>query len=170
MKRHTFIVLCLLACSLLSCGSRAKTPDIRIVDLKGFDAALAEHHGQGFLLDFWAIWCEPCVAELPDLVETAKEFRGRGAVVTVSYDLMVPDVTREVVLQKMRAFVAKRHIDVPVLIYDASDYDAINERFKLPGPIPVTLAIDRNGTIVDRCEEQANKSRFAAMMRKALGN
>jgi len=165
-------VILLLGCILLSCSSvRKKAPDIRIVDLKGLQAVLDEHRGQGVLLDFWAIWCEPCVAELPELLETGREYRARGGtVLTVSYDLMVPGVTREEILQKMRAFVAERRIDAPVLIYDAEDYDAINEAFKLPGPIPVTLALDRKGGIVDRQEGRGTKARFAAMMQKALGH
>ena len=93
-----------------------------------------------------------------------------GTVLSVSYDLMIPDVTREEVLQQMHGFVDQRGIDIPVLIYDADDYDAINERFGLPGPIPVTLAFDRNGAIVDRQEGEAGKDRFIAMMLKALGN
>lgn len=170
MNRHITSLLAFLACSLLSCSStRSTAPDIRIVDLKGLESALAAHRGEGVLLDFWAIWCEPCVAELPELMDTAREFRGRGgAVLTVSYDLMIPGVTRDEVLQKMRAFVTERKIDAPVLIYDASDYDAINARFGLPGPIPVTLAFDRKGAIVDKNEGQANKTRFQAMMQKAL--
>jgi len=172
MMKSTLVLQAFLGLTLLSCsGTRNKGPDIRIVDLKGLDAALAEHRGQGVLLDFWAIWCEPCVAELPELLETGREYGGRGgAVLTVSYDLMLPGVTRDEVLQKMRAFVADHRIDVPVLIYDASDYDAINERFGLPGPIPVTLAIDRKGVIADIQEGKGGKARFAAMMQKALQN
>jgi thiol-disulfide isomerase/thioredoxin len=165
-------VVSFLGCILLSCsGALNKAPDIRIVDLKGLQSALAEHRGQGVLLDFWAIWCEPCVAELPEILETGREYRARGGtVLTVSYDLMVPSVTRDEVLQKMRTFVAERRIDAPVLIYDAEDYDAINEAFQLPGPVPATLAIDRKGAIVDRQEGQGTKARFEAMMQKAIGH
>ncbi len=170
MKKHHVLTILLLGLSLLSCAKpRSMAPEIRVVDLKGLEAALAEYRGQGVLLDFWAIWCEPCVAELPELMETAKEYRGRGGVVlTVSYDLMIPGVSRDEALQKMRTFVAERKIDAPVLIYDASDYDAINARFGLAGPIPATLAFDRKGAIVDKNEGQANKARFEAMMQKAL--
>jgi hypothetical protein len=38
----------------------------------------------------------------------------------------------------------------------------------LPGEVPVTLAIDRTGNIVDRQEGQADKRRFAEMMERAL--
>lgn len=157
---------------LIFCGCmhrKPPTPEIQVVDLKGLEAALDGYRGQGVLLDFWAIWCEPCVAELPELLQTAREYRSRGgAAIGVSYDLMIPGVTRDDVLKKMRAFVAERKIDISILIYDADDYDAINKRFTLPGPIPATLAIDRNGAIVDRQDGPANHARFSAMMQKAI--
>lgn len=171
MKKIVFLFLQVtLACALLSCsGGGPGEPDIRIVDLKGLEAALAEHRSEGVLLNFWAIWCQPCVAEMPELVEVAREYRGRGgAVLGVSYDLMTPGATRDEVLQQMRAFIAARSFDIPILIYEADDYDSINERFELPGPVPVTLAIDRKGKIVDRQDGESGKERFVAMMQKAL--
>ncbi|HEX7486811.1 MAG TPA: TlpA disulfide reductase family protein [Vicinamibacterales bacterium] len=151
-------------------AGRAAEPEIRVVDLHGLEAALAAHKGQGVLLNFWAIWCEPCVAELPELLEVGRQFQGQqGVVLTVSYDLMIPAVTREQVLKQMRGFVAARKIDAPVYIYDASDYDAINQRFGLPGPVPITVALDRSGKIVDRHAGKSGRVGFTAMMKKALG-
>ncbi len=148
---------------------RAAEPDVRVVDLATLDAALAGHRGQGVLLNFWAIWCEPCVDELPALLEVGREFKDRGGVVlTVSYDLMVPGVTREEVVRQMRDFVGAHKIDAPVLIYDAPDYDAINARYGLPGMVPATLVIDRAGTIVERHMGRAGKDALVAMMLKAL--
>lgn len=142
---------------------------IEVVDLAGLEAALAARKGKGFLLNFWAIWCAPCVEEMPELVETAHAWRERGgAVLTVSYDLMIPDVTPEGVRAQMRAFTAERGYDLPVYIYEALDFDAINERFDLSGEIPVTLAIDAAGRIVDRQEGQADRERFEALMAAAL--
>lgn len=150
--------------------AQAPQPPIRIVDLKGLEAAIAAERGKAVVVNFWAIWCEPCVAELPDFLATGREFRDRNAVaLTVSYDLMIPDVTRDGVLKAMRSFVAERKIDAPVLIYDGPDYDAINERFGLPGPVPVTIAIDATGTIVDRHAGQATRVEFREIFRKAIG-
>jgi thiol-disulfide isomerase/thioredoxin len=147
----------------------AAATSVEIVDLAGLEAALARQRGRGVLLNFWAIWCAPCVAELPELVETAREFRDEGGVVlAVSYDLMVPEATREGTLEEVKRFAAERDIAVPVLIFDGPDLDAINERFDLPGPIPVTLAIDREGRIVDREPDRADRARFDELMRKAL--
>lgn len=163
----------MVAACLLLLGvpdGRAGQPEIRVVDLKGLDAALAAHKGEGILLNFWAIWCEPCVAELPDLLAVGREFRGRrGVVLTVSYDLMIPDVTPKGVLKQMQAFVAARKIDAPVYIYNAPDYEAINQRFGLPGPVPTTIAIDPAGRVVDRHAGQSGRAGFVAMMKKAIG-
>jgi thiol-disulfide isomerase/thioredoxin len=160
--------------SLLLLGaapSVAAEPDVHVVDLKGLDAALAAHKGEGVLLNFWAIWCEPCVAELPDLLEVGREFKGRhGVVLTVSYDLMIPGVTPDGALKQVRAFVAARKIDAPVYIYNAPDYDAINQRFGLPGPVPMTVVIDPTGKVIERHPGKAGKAGFAAMMQKATGS
>jgi thiol-disulfide isomerase/thioredoxin len=149
-------------------GTGETDPDIRIVDLEGLEAALQEYRGKGVLLDFWAIWCAPCVAAIPELLEVAKEYRGKGVVVGVSYDFMIPGVTREEVLDQVRDFVAQHGMDIPILIYEAADYDSINERFGLPGPIPASVAINGEGAVVDRQEGESNKERFIAMMEKAL--
>ncbi|HVS09600.1 MAG TPA: TlpA disulfide reductase family protein [Planctomycetota bacterium] len=147
----------------------AAATSVEIVDLAGLEAALARQRGRGVLLNFWAIWCPPCVAELPELVETSREFQGEGGVVlAVSYDLMVPEATPEGTLEAVKRFASQRDIGVPILIFDGPDYDAINERFDLPGPIPVTLAIDREGRIVDRELGRADRARFDELMRKAL--
>jgi len=156
----------------LSCSSapQPKAVPIQVVQLLELDNIIKEHQGKGLLLNFWAIWCGPCVEELPALMEIAREYSGQGgAVLGVSYDLMVPAVTREGIVSQMHDFVREHRLDIPVLIFDGPDYDAINEKFGMPGPIPYTLAIDRSGAIVDRHDGQAGKNRFAEMMRKALG-
>jgi len=166
---QTWVVALMLCVVMGAPVGRAAAPEIRVVDLKGLEAALAAHKGQGVLVNFWAIWCEPCVAELPDLLEVGRQFRAQqGVVLTVSYDMMLPDVTKEQVLKQMRTFVAARKLDVPVYIYDAPDYDAINERYGLSGPVPMTIAIDRTGKVVDRHAGKSGKDGFAAMMNKAL--
>ena len=169
---RTFVVLvALLACLVVPApAARAAEPEIRVVSLQQLDAALAKYKGHAVLLNFWAIWCQPCVAELPEFLQVGREFKDKNAVVlTVSYDLMVPDVTKDGVLRQMKTFVAERRIDAPVFIYDAPDYDAINARFGLPGPVPATVAIDASGTIVDRHTGKGGTATFTEMMQKALG-
>ena len=168
IQRLWMAIVCLLLLSVPQ--ARGAQPEIRVVDLKGLEAALAAHKGEGIVLNFWAIWCEPCVAELPDLLAVGREFRRRhGVVLTVSYDLMIPDATPKDVLKQMQTFVAGRKIDAPVYIFNAPDYEAINQRFGLPGPVPMTIAIDPTGRVVDRHAGQAGRAGFVAMMKKAIG-
>lgn len=163
--------------ALASCGSSGAPEEprdvepasIEIVAHDDLEAALAEHRGDGMLLNFWAMWCAPCVAEMPELVEVAHEWADRGGkVVGVSYDLMVAGADRNTVEDEVGEFLAERDLSLPVLIYDDDDYDRLNERFELPGQIPVTLAVAADGTIVDRQHGRAGKARFEEMMRKAL--
>jgi len=172
-NRAKVVCLTALACLLLSgpadLAGQAQ-PEIRVVDLKGLDLALAKYQGEAILLNFWAIWCEPCVAEMPDLLAVGREFRGKGGrVVTVSYDMMIPDVTPDAALKQVRAFAAKQGMDVPVLIFDGPDYDAINKRFGLPGPVPVSITLDRKGTVVERHSGKSSREDFAGMLRRAIG-
>ncbi len=149
--------------------SAAAVP-IEVVDLAGIEAALARQKGRALLVNFWATWCPPCVAELPELMEVAGEYRSRGAdVLGVSFDLMIPGVERAETAGMVREFLTERDLALTTLIYDAPDYDSINERFDLPGAIPVTLAFDADGELVDRHAGQASAERFEEMMRKALG-
>jgi thiol-disulfide isomerase/thioredoxin len=148
----------------------ARSARVEVVDLDGLVTALEARKGKPYLLNVWAIWCAPCVAELPELVETAHAWRGRGGdVVTLNYDLMMPDVTPEEVREQVRAFVAERGWDLDVWVFQGLDYDAINARLDLPGPVPVTLAFDAQGREVGRAVGQADRARFEELMRVAVG-
>lgn len=143
---------------------------IEIVDLAGLERAIEAQRGQACLVNFWATWCEPCVAELPALLEVVDEYQERGGrVLGVSYDLMVPGVERGEVVPMLRAYVVERGWALPTLVYEAPDYEAIDARFDLPGAIPVTLAFDRDGRLVDRAEGETSRERFEELMRHALG-
>ena len=140
------------------------------VSFDDLEAKLAQLEGQPYLLNFWAMWCAPCVKELPELVEVAREFEDEGLLlVTVNYDLMVAVDDIEAKMVQLADFQDKRDLPYPVLVYDEDDYDQINEALSLPGPIPVTLAFDATGREVARTENAADAARFREMAQAALG-
>lgn len=64
-----------------------KAPTATFQDDAGNAAALADFAGKPLLLNLWATWCAPCVAEMPMLEELAKSAKDRMAVIAVSQDL-----------------------------------------------------------------------------------
>lgn len=62
-------------------------PEVTLTDPDGTTLALAEATGQPVLLNLWATWCAPCVAEMPLLDDLAGELDGTVRVLTVSEDM-----------------------------------------------------------------------------------
>ncbi len=121
------------------------------------------------MVNFWAIWCDPCVEELPALVEVGRGLRAEGGeVLGVSFDLMASNTTREGLKLDMPAFLAQNGVDFPILIYDDGDPAPVIEKYELPGPIPVTLAISAAGRIVGMHEGFAELADFEELAERAV--
>jgi thiol-disulfide isomerase/thioredoxin len=64
-----------------------KARDIHFTALDGREVDLAKLRGRAVLVDFWATWCEPCVAALPEVKAVYEKLHGRGfEVVAISLD------------------------------------------------------------------------------------
>ena len=67
-------------------------PDFVFTDAKGVDATLEDFTGKPMLVNLWATWCGPCVAEMPQLDRIAGDYAGDGLqVLTISQDSMGAD-------------------------------------------------------------------------------
>ncbi len=107
---------------------------------------------------------------MPDLVKVVRKYeKDGGAGLLVSFDMQLAEQSAEKTAETLRAYLGKRDWGLPVLLYKVADVEPVQQRFDLPGGIPVTLAIDREGKIVDRQEGEGSVERFEAMMKKALG-
>lgn len=56
----------------------ALTPDFDFTDFGGKVRRLTEFRGRIVLLDFWASWCSPCLADIPDLKKAYLKFQAQG--------------------------------------------------------------------------------------------
>lgn len=52
-------------------------PDFHVMDIMGEELSLQQYHGQVVLLDFWATWCQPCIAEMPNVKQTYAKYKNR---------------------------------------------------------------------------------------------
>jgi len=100
------------------------------------------------LVNLWATWCGPCVAELPELVEMNRMYRGRGfRLATISLD--EPSKKGEAL-----AMLEKHH--VAALNYQFATDDRDKDKFaealdkEWPGPVPYTMLIAPGGKVLYR--------------------
>jgi peroxiredoxin len=101
--------------------------------------------GQVLVLNFWATWCAPCVAEMPEFVKLDAEYRNKGVrVVAISAD----DTTDLNTL--VARFVREKKMAFPVYVQDTDDpqemIDLINKDW--PGTLPATFIYDKQGQLV----------------------
>ena len=139
----------------------AALPPLRFTDGDGKAQALADYTGRPVVLNLWATWCVPCVAEMPALDRLTAEIKDiNAAVLPLSSDRGGATV--------VRAFYASHAIrDLPVLL----DPDGNATRaLKLRG-IPTTLLIGKDGRERGRTEGAIAWTDGAslAMVRKLLG-
>ena len=62
-------------------------PELELSDPAGATLDLASLRGEPVLVNLWATWCVPCIAEMPLLDDLAADFEGRVRVITVSEDM-----------------------------------------------------------------------------------
>jgi thiol-disulfide isomerase/thioredoxin len=135
----------LLAVFLVAACTRAgkpvlgPAPAFDLKDLAGGNASLQALHGKVVVLDFWATWCSPCVAELPELAEFSRKNAPRGVeVVGVVFD------SGEA--KEISDFVQEHKIPYRQLI----GTDTVQDAYDANQGFPTTFVIDPKGTLVSR--------------------
>jgi thiol-disulfide isomerase/thioredoxin len=130
-----------LAAAVLACTLPAQQK-FAPVDETTFPKLVAAHKGRVVLVNFWATWCKPCRAEMPDLVRLADKLRAKGLdLVSISTD----EPERE---EEARKFLAATKVPGPLYIRKAVDDDKFSPSIDanwVDGVLPALFLYDRTG-------------------------
>ncbi|NNL43411.1 MAG: TlpA family protein disulfide reductase [Desulfobacterales bacterium] len=120
-------------------GKGVPAPDFTFPGLDGQKVSLADSKGKVVLLNIWATWCAPCVAEMPSMEKLYRELKDEGFVLlAVSVDETGTDA--------VAPFMKKHKLGFPVLLDTVGD---IKSLYQVTG-IPESFIIDKNGIIIEK--------------------
>lgn len=139
--RSIVLVMLFITLPIITTGQSNKAPALALKDLRGRALRLSDYKGKIVLLNFWATWCPPCRAEMPDLIKMQREYRSKGLqVIGITYP---PQEIGEV-----RQFVKQLGVNYPIALGTKETKTLFDETETLP----LTVIIDREGYVRERIE------------------
>jgi thiol-disulfide isomerase/thioredoxin len=122
---------------------------LRVGDGQAMRDMIAAHKGQVVFVDYWATWCQPCVAAFPHTVELSRKYQDKGlATIAVSYDELADK-------EKVVKFLTDQGADFESLLssYDGVGTEAAKD-FEVE-VLPTLLLYDKQGKLRHKWEETA---------------
>jgi thiol-disulfide isomerase/thioredoxin len=131
----------------------ADVPDFAFTDFGGKARRFSEFRGRYVLLDFWATWCSPCLADIPELKKAYAKYHAKGLEIigmdseTLGADQSDPDFAKESQLHA-REIVNTRGVSWTQATADT----AVPAAVKVFGvaSLPAKILIDRKGRVMAR--------------------
>jgi peroxiredoxin len=109
--------------------------DFTLEALDGSPVSLSDYEGDVVLINFWATWCPPCQAEIPDLQVAYQVYQDSGLVILGIASQDHPKV--------VEPFVEDMGMTYPVMVDESG---ALMKTYRASG-LPVTVFVDREGVI-----------------------
>ncbi|OJZ07991.1 TlpA disulfide reductase family protein [Sphingobacterium sp. 40-24] len=116
--------------------SRTEGYNLSFRDSKNNILSLNQLKGKVVVINLWATWCPPCLAEMPSLDQLYKDFKGNDAIVILAVDI-------DGNLSASRKFMAKRKYSLPVYQLNS----ALPKELSTTS-IPTTIILDKAGKLV----------------------
>jgi thiol-disulfide isomerase/thioredoxin len=121
-----------------SAEAAARLLGLKLPDLDGKDQALAQWQGKVLVLNFWATWCPPCRAEIPEFARISVKNTGNGVqFIGISMDSA----------EKVREFKRETDIPYPLLIGSYETFDLVADLGNRAKGLPFTIIYRRDGSV-----------------------
>jgi thiol-disulfide isomerase/thioredoxin len=132
-------------------------PEFKLTALDGKPVTLAASRGKVILLNFWATWCGPCRAEIPDLVALQNKYKDRLQVI----GLVIDDEDQDAI----EKFAGEFGINYPVALASTD----IRMQYGGIGALPTSFVLDGEGRVVQKHEGLRNPVLYEVEIRALLG-
>src|SRR5215813_5674390 len=137
MTRTAITATLLVAFYLFVLGQdKIPAPQLVLKDIEGRTLRLTDYKGKVVLLNFWATWCAPCRAEMPDLVKWQRKYKSQGLqVIGVTYPPLE--------IAEAREFIKDIEVNYPIALGE----ERTKAMFDRGETLPVTVVIDKKGMV-----------------------
>lgn len=132
-------------------------PEFQLTTLDGKPLSLESERGKVVLLNFWATWCGPCRAEIPDLIALQERYAGKLQIIGLMVDEDDAGVVKQVV--------ARTGINYPV----AMTSPEIRIKYGGIAALPTSFVLDTQGRVVQKHEGLRNPALYEMEIRALLG-
>lgn len=169
MRRKKPCFVAVLTLCLFPWGAVAQQPTIRFVrhpdpapefkvsSLDGKPLSITDYKGKVILLNFWATWCGPCRAEIPDLVALQNQYKDRLQII----GLVVDDDDEDAI----KKFAGDFRINYPVAIAT----DELRMEYGGIPALPTSFLLDAEGRVVQKHEGLRDPVLYEVEIRSLLG-
>lgn len=117
---------------------KTKAIDFKLKDLNGKEVSLSDFKGKKVYLNFFATWCPPCKAEMPEIQKLYDETKDSDLVI-LAVDLGEDNET-------VNSFINNKKYTFNVLL---DSNNVVAQKYQITS-IPVSYFIDKDGNIVDK--------------------
>lgn len=129
-------LMIVFACAGVLGQTSKAPPQFELRDINGRIVRLSDYRGKVVLINFWATWCPPCRAEMPDLVRLQRQHKRHGLqIIGITY----PPESKI----RVRRFARSLKVNYPIILGTRQ----IKTRFSSEEALPLTVVIDREGKI-----------------------
>lgn len=135
--------------------------DFSLTTLDGKPLRLSDAIGKPVLVNFWATWCAPCIAEMPTLVELKSAYGDNLVILSICVDAVAGPMPDDPPLEtRVRRLAEKWNTNFPIAIDTTGDTTAA---YAAQG-VPLTVLIDRSGHIQRRFTGPRSLAEFKDMI------